>query len=751
MRPASIEKQVRPATPILKDIVLVGCGHAHVAVLRRFGMRPMPGVRLSVIARDVETPYSGMLPGFIAGQYGFDDMHIDVRRLAKFAGARLFHGSATGIDPTSKTISIGNRPPVSFDIASIDIGCTPDLSAIAGAAEHAVAVKPIGALIARWRALEDRVAASCRPIRLGVIGDGAGAVELAFAVRQRFSRDQASVALFGAGPAILPKFGDGARARVCRALANRGVAVHPDHRAVSIEPGRVHFKNQSPAELDEILVATPAVGPAWLARTGLEVDAGGFLRVGETLQSISHPGVFAGGDVATIEGHAREKSGVIAVRAGPKLTENLRRAVSGRPLEKFQPQRTWLSLISTADGHAIGARGKLSFEGGWAWRWKDHIDRRFMRRFSDLSAMQAEIPTVAPGVADAAGRAVLAQAEMRCGGCAAKIGGSVLQSVLARLQPETAEIDLVQRDDAAAFAVPPGRLLVQSVDQFRAFIDDPHLFGRIVAHHCLGDLYAMGATPHSALALATVPFAPAARMEADLFAMLDGALSVLREAGAALIGGHSAEGLELALGFSVNGLAAPHRLLRKSGLRVGDALILTRPIGTGVLFAAEMRLRARARWIDACLQQMTTPAASAAACLVAHGASGCTDVTGFGLAGHLMEMAQASGMDIRLDLEAVPILDGAIELTAQGLASSLQADNRKIATGISASADCAATPRFRLLFDPQTAGGLLAGIAAADAETCLAELHRAGHHQAAIIGGVIGRSLNASRIECNEF
>ncbi len=739
--------------PIIKDIVLVGCGHAHVAVLRKFGMQPIPGVRLSVIARDVETPYSGMLSGLIAGQYRFDDMHIDVRRLAKFAGARLYHLPATGIDPIAQEIAVADRPPIPFDIASIDIGCTPDLSMIAGAAEQALVVKPIGALIARWRALEKHVAASSKLIRFGVIGDGAAAVELAFALRQRFPTAHASVALFGANADILARLGGGARVRVHRLLANRGILVHSNHRAIAIERGRVYFENRPPADLDEVLVATSAVGSAWLAQSGLAVNARGFLRVDEHLQSISHPHVFAAGDIAAIEHHTREKSGVIAVRAGPTLAENLRRAVMDRSLKKFRPQRTWLSLISTTDGYAVGARGRLSFEGAWAWRLKDHIDRRFMRRFSNLGQMAGAAPVVIAGLADEASQAVLAQAAMRCGGCAAKVGGSVLQSVLARLQPEPVEteIGLAQRDDAAAFTVPAGKILVQSVDQFRAFIDDPHLFGRIVAHHCLGDLYAMGAAPHSALALATVPFAPAAKMEADLFAMLDGANSVLRQAGACLIGGHSAEGPELGLGFSVNGLAERHRLLRKSGLRPGDALILTRPIGTGVLFAAEMRLRARARWIDDCLDQMTTPAAPAAACLIGHGATGCTDVTGFGLAGHLLEMAQASYVDVRLDLAAVPILDGALELAGQGLTSSLQADNRHAATRMSASASCAAAPQFELLFDPQTAGGLLAGVVAEDAHACVAKLHRAGHPQAAIIGIVTSHTAGAAHLQCHGF
>ena len=736
-----------PATPILKDVVLVGAGHAHVAVLRRFAMHPLAGVRLTVITREVDTPYSGMLPGFLAGQYGFDEMHIDVRRLARFAGARLYHAEVTGLDPAERLVFCRDRPAVPYDLLSIDCGSTPALADIPGAAEHAIPVKPIGQLIARWALLVARTAERTEPARIGVIGAGAAGVELAFAMRHRFAPAQASVTLFGAESGLLPGFGDGAIRRVRRLLLARGVEIRMAGPVIRIDAGQIHFDG-SAAALDEILIATQASSPSWPQAAGLATDARGFLRVSDRLQSISHPDIFAAGDIAAIEGHPRAKSGVMAVRAGPPLAENLRRAVTGRQLRRFVPQRKWLSLIATGDRYAVGVRGDLSFEGAWVWRLKDRIDRKFMRMYSDLPDMSAVRPIVAPGVADEAGRAALAEAAMRCGGCAAKIGSSILDRVLARLPPPALaiELGLAGRDDAAAFAVPAGRLLVQSADQFRAFIEDPFVFGQVAAHHALGDLYAMGAQPHSALALATVPFAPAAKMENDLFQLLDGATSVLRAAGAALIGGHSAEGAELMLGLSVNGLADPDRLLRKSGLRAGDILILTKPIGTGVIFAADMRHRARARWVEAALEQMTQSAAAASAILFAHGVTSCTDVTGFGLAGHLLEMAEASGVDIALHLGAVPRLAGAEELMQGGLASSLHTENFVAATKVTGSAAIRNQPGFSLLFDPQTAGGLLAGLAPDQADFCLSALHAAGYGQAAIIGSAALRGPGPERI-----
>ncbi|MSP68113.1 MAG: selenide, water dikinase SelD, partial [Alphaproteobacteria bacterium] len=266
---------------------------------------------------------------------------------------------------------------------------------------------------------------------------------------------------------------------------------------------------------------------------------------------------------------------------------------------------------------------------------------------------------------------------------------------------------------------------------------DPYRFGQIAANHALGDLYAMNATPHSALAIATVPQAAEGKVEETLYQLLAGAQAVLRQAGATLVGGHSAEAAELGLGLSVTGFARPERLWRKGGLRPGDRLILTRPLGTGVLFAGQMRRRARARWIEAAVAGMLQPAAPAAAVLRDHGVAACTDVTGFGLFGHAREMAVASAVALTLSIGRLPVLAGVRELLAEGIASTLAPANAS-ATPAAATSAVAHDPLLPILFDPQTAGGLLAGLAADAAEDCLRALRSGACPDAAIIGEVIG-------------
>lgn len=726
--------------PIVTDIVLVGGGHSHVAVLKRFGMRPMDGVRLTLITRDIETPYSGMLPGHIAGHYTFEQTHIDLRPLAQFAGARLYHDEMVGLDPNERRVLLRARPPVAYDLLSIDIGSAPSRIGIDGA-EHVLAVKPVDRFLTQWQALRERARAARAPFRIVVVGAGAGGVELTLSMQHRLRGDgvDAEFHLVSDKPTILPTHNPRVRHIFERLLRERAVRVYTGHKVVKAQPTQALLDDGRALGADAIVWVTNASAPTWLAQTGLAPAADGFVAVNDCLQSTSHPNVFAAGDIATIVNHPRPKSGVVAVRSGPPLAENLRRAAAGEPLKPFRPQRQFLALIGTGDLRAVASRRVLALEGAWVWRLKHWIDERWMRGYQQLPVMTPP-PTPPPAATSAPDISAIA---MRCGGCGSKVGSQVLTRALARLSLPTRDdvvVGLADPDDAAVVRVPPGKLMVHTVDFFRALIDDPYLFGIIAAHHSLSDIYAMGATPQSALAIATLPIAPEAKMEQDLYQLLRGATQVLADAEAALVGGHTSEGAELAFGLSVNGLADPERLLRKGGMRAGDKLILTKPLGTGTLFAADMRRQARGRWVEAAIDSMLQSNRDAAACVREYGAHACTDVTGFGLLGHLIEMTRPSNVDAEIDLGALPILDGAETTVALGILSSLAPDNVRLRRALRNLEQAASHPRYPLLFDPQTSGGLLASVPAERAAACVATLRARGYRSAAIVGEVRPRS-----------
>jgi len=741
------------ADTVVKDLVLVGGGHSHVAVLKRFGMAPMPGVRLTLIARDVHTPYSGMLPGFVAGHYGFDDMHVDLGPLARFAGARLYHDETVGLDLAARKVICRDRPPVAYDILSINVGSAPSTAGVPGAEGRVVPVKPINTFLERWQAMHGRVLARKDLTRIGVVGAGAGGVELLLAARHRLrqafaagGRDVGSLEfhIVADTDEVLPAFNPTTRAKMARILKDTGVRLHLGRPAVAVEDGGVRLADGSLVLLDEILWVTAAGAQPWLKGSGLEVDDAGFVKLRGTLESVSHPGVFAAGDIAAVVDHPRPKAGVFAVRQGPALAENLRRAAAGRPPKPFRPQRQYLAIISTGDKYAVATRGTLAAEGRWVWRWKDWIDRRWMRKYNELPAMAATAATnVAPGVADAQTLKEISAIAMRCGGCGAKVGGDALSRALAQVETVKRDdvlVGLDAPDDAAVVAVPAGKAMVHTVDFFRAFVEDPYVFAQVAANHALGDIYAMGAEPQTALAIATIPYGLEAKVEDQLATLMQGATKVLSKAGCALVGGHTSEGAELALGFAINGLADHNRILTKGGMRPGDRLILTKPLGTGTLFAADMRARARGRWVQAALESMIQSNRDAARALMASGATACTDVTGFGLLGHLVEMTRASGVDATVELAALPLLDGALECVHLGIFSSLQPANVRLRRAIKDQDRIAAHELYPLLFDPQTAGGLLASVPADRADACLAELRRSGYRRAAIVGAVAARS-----------
>ncbi len=372
-----------------KELVLVGGGHAQVYVLDAFARRPMPGVRLTLIARDVETPYSGMLPGFIAGHYTAAQCHIDLAPLAARAGARLVHDEATGLDRTRQCVLCRNGPPIPYDVVSLDIGSTPALKAVAGAEEFATPVKPVSSLRARWAAILARAGGETRPMRFVTVGGGAAGVEVTLAMRHRLRRlareggrdpDAFSFAVVTKGE-LLGDLNASVRRRFRGVLSKRGVTYVENDGVREVEAGRIVCASGRHFDYDELIWVTEAGGAPWLAETRLDLDPAGFVIVDATLRSVTDPRIFAAGDVATNRDHPRPKAGVFAVRQGPPLAENLRRVLTGAVPLPFTPQEKFLSLITTGDKYAIASRGSWAAEGRLVWWLKDQIDRRWMQQW----------------------------------------------------------------------------------------------------------------------------------------------------------------------------------------------------------------------------------------------------------------------------------------------------------------------------------------------------------------------------------
>lgn len=381
-----------PAAPADTRLVLVGGGHTHLHVLAAFGTDPMPGVRVTLIAREAQAPYSGMLPGLVAGHYTFEQAHVDLARLCDRGGIRLLHDEAVGLDLAQGRVRCRDRPPVPYDVLSLNTGGVPYVGDATGVDEHAIPVRPVNRFLEKWNRLARSAPRRHQALRVAVVGGGAGGVELGLAARHRLvtlvrdgGGDPRGVRfdLFTDADTILPELPSGARRRLARALDERGVGVHESSPVVGVEPDAVRLADGRLHAADRTLWVTGVRGPGWIGDSGLDTTARGFVRVDAALRSLSHPSVFAAGDVARVEPHPRPNAGVFAVRQGPPLTRNLRRVLRDQEPRGFEPQRHHLVLVSTGDRYAVGCRGSISFEGHWVWWLKDWIDRRWMRRWSE--------------------------------------------------------------------------------------------------------------------------------------------------------------------------------------------------------------------------------------------------------------------------------------------------------------------------------------------------------------------------------
>jgi selenide,water dikinase len=726
--------------PIEKNVVLVGGGNAHLVFVKRFGMRPMPGVAVTLVNEAAVIPYSAMVPAHIGGDYSWDEITIDLVRLCQLVKVRFIAERVTAIEPRTRQVRFADRPALTYDVLSLGVGSLPAYPPSTTDDGSSLVMRPLNGLLRQLDALEKQLSSAPGPFHLVVVGGGASGCELALAIGKRLGKiSDLRLTLLQGDARLLPEFPRRVAGAFERAFVQQGIAHRVDARVMDRRDGFLLLESGEKIAHDAVLWATRAAPPQLLRASGLAVDAAGFLRVRDTLQSVTDPAVFGTGDCVAFESYPKlPRNGVHAVREGAVLFDNVAAVLHERTPRPFRPQWFCLALLNTADGRAVLTYGGLTWTSRWGRRLKDRIDRAWIRKFTDIAPMAATEP---------------GQPEsplMRCGGCGSKISSDVLSAVLKRIDvPDDPRILLGCRagEDAAVHRVrpelfgDPGKLVeVQTVDYFKAFVDDPYLFGRIAALNAVSDLYAMNARPFSALAIATLPYARGPVQEGQLYELLSGAVESLRMLGVVLTGGHTTEGSEMALGFSVTGFAEEDRLFQKSKLRLGDVLILTKPLGSGALLAAWMRGQCRATWFAQLVDSMLRPNAVAGAVFARAAVLACTDVTGFGMAGHLLEMLDASRLSARLRIDRVPLYEGFAEVVAEGIVSSLHRDNAKMACRVQAA------PAPAWLFDPQTSGGLLAAVRPEAADEIVRQLREDGYPRADVIGEVVAMEEGAPGI-----
>ena len=716
------------------NIVLLGVGHTNAHVVRMWKMQPLAGAQLVCVSNFPVATYSGMLPGVLAGQYPVSAMEIDLVRLCQSAGARLIVNEVTGLDLDRGRIEFRDRPPLPYRLLSIGVGSQPTFADVEVASDDALlAVKPMQTFLPR---LQERIDAveklkPNQPVRIAIVGGGIGSIEIAFCLNQRFKKSgnaNVELSLVTGGKRVGAGLSDSAAQIVQEQLEEKGIAVHAGNRVKRVNADSIELNNGDRVDADAIIWATGASAPKLLEKFDLPKDERGFLATRRTLQVVDHDRIFAVGDTGTITDDPTVKAGVFAVRQGPILWDNLRRSLWKRQLVNYVPQRRFLKLVNTADGKSIAEYSKITRYTKWAWRLKDRIDRRFMAMYQNYEPM--------PMTDD--GQELDSDEVMRCLGCGGKIGSELLSEVLSELDiPDHPDvrIGLKNPDDAAVMTTHDNQVTV-TTDFFASPVEDPYLAGRIALLNSASDCFVMGAQPTGALAIVQLPLGhPRGQLEI-MRELMAGSVEELRKMDATIVGGHSIEGPRLLAGYTILGrqLTDP---MTKGMLNAGDHLVLSKPVGSGVALAALMQCRlpgpSYLPLVDTMLQSNQI-----ALRLITEGlVSGITDVTGFGLAGHLAEMLKSSGLSAEVRMSDVPVLAGCQELMDEGIESTLTPDNRIVASKVDLQIPDVKSTRYTALFDPQTCGGLLMGVSEAKLESVLKTLHDSGFTDSAVIGTVV--------------
>lgn len=369
----------------MKRLVLAGGGHAHLSVLASLEKKRAPAVRAVLVTPDRYQYYSGMLPGFMAGHYTLEECRVDLAPLAERAGVPLLLAPVVGMDAGARCVLLADGARVPYDCLSLDVGSAVDAQGMGALGDAFLPAKPLPSFFARWPGILQKARAAAS-YSLAVVGAGAAGVELALAAAHAFRLCGARVHLVGPDSAFLVGHAPSVRALALAALRDAGVQWHAQRAGAVLmagqEEGGMALSNGAVLRCDALIATTGASALGWLSRTGLACDSRGFVAVNAQHQSISHSDVFAVGDCCARTDTAMQRSGVHAVRAGPVLAHNLRAAMSGENLKAYKPRKRSLYLLACGPGHAIASWGAFSAQGAWVWRWKNHLDKRFVQRFS---------------------------------------------------------------------------------------------------------------------------------------------------------------------------------------------------------------------------------------------------------------------------------------------------------------------------------------------------------------------------------
>ncbi len=654
---------------IEKDLVLIGGGHSHLNVLKSFTMDKIDGLRVTLISDVYETPYSGMLPGFIEDDYTLDDIQIDLYKICHLGNFRFINCKVNKIDGIKNLIYFKNRPPLSFDYLSINIGINNDTKTIKNADKYALKLKPISKIN------YNEIINNLEGKKVGIIGSGPAGVEVSLALKKRYNK--IDIFLFTGKNGLLKNYSNSSKNSILKNLTEANINVIFKDEVSEVSKNKIVTKSSKVYLIDEAILSTNGVPPKWLKETNLALSPDGFIQTNNKLQTnFNH--IFASGDIINFSYKSLTKSGVYAVKSGSVLTKNIRNFILNKPLVNYNPQKYYLSIIGLSNGKALAYKYNLHFTSKLILKLKKYIDLKFINKFKLYDKIDYKNNI------------------MDCKGCASKVNLTTLKSSLPK------NITKLSED---ASQITKGSSYVNSIDMITSIVTDPFLLGKISANHALSDIYASFAKPLSALMILQLPKSSQSIHSEDLKQIQKGAKLVLNENSCILSGGHTMIGQDESpvIGFSIVGKTFK-RLNRK--INSHDVVILTEKLGTGIIFAGVNSNAISSNYIKDVSCQLENGNIKLGKILNQINPLEATDITGYGLGNHLINLINRNkdikGITILKD--KIKLFEGVNECLQKNVNSSFYEQNfnygkNKVFFNKNDLIN-------KIFFDPQTVGGI---------------------------------------------
>ena len=675
-----------------KQLVLIGGGHANVQVLRKLCMSEYMGLNIILISEDYKAIYSGMTPGYVKKFYSLEDISIDLQRLCFNAGATFIKDKVINLDTENQKIYLKGNPSVSFDILSINSGSISNnrISNLNNESKI-ISVKPISSLIANLSHIDSLVENSSRK-KVSIVGGGVAAFELSFALYERY--DGNIFLNIISSPLLAEKnLNISTINRLKKIAKNLGINLI-SNQVININNSEIVLDNEDKIHSDCVLLSTGASLPDWLEKSDLEKTEN-FIAVNHQLQSLNHKNIFVTGDAATIKNYKRPKSGVMAVRQGEVLKENLFLFLLKKPLKKFKPQNNWLYLIGTHKNSAVLNYFNFSFSGNWCWQLKKIIDLNFMRKFSfsEQNDMNKKIYNLNNLKDDTL--------KMYCQGCGSKVSKNTLINFLSNQNnnKELSDSTEIKFEQSA---------VLQTIDHIKLFKSiNPYDFGIISYLHSQNDILSAGGSVHSLSVSIGVPFSENLVESFYLEYFMRGIQIEASKDDAYLAAGHSYQTEEPAVTITMNGIIKQKS--KKYLANEGNLIYLSKPLGTGYLLAAYFQNSQLLSISDfeKLLIYLKTSNDSAAKSGFSYGSQLMTDISGFGLASHLGDICQSSNLSAQINLKNEILINNKLEILKNYESSGYKNNHLSSFDSIDIKEN---HPLIKIIFDPQTNGPLLMAI-----------------------------------------